>query len=713
MLLKKYGLSLDIKREKAMHAPVMEFVQDDTGTCALDISIREMNDPVDLSDVNVEIVFAKPDGTTVIQDLANGVNITDAANGKITCTLKTNTIAAAGKVHAEVRLLAGEKLLTTPRFAFDVRKALLNDEVIESMDEVPILRQLIADVQNVEGKEGPQGEPGPAGASAYDLWLTQGNTGTVDDFLHNITLGAQGPNIYPTPLTWSSLDPGQSGVEILEQIQHGGQVLKMWQAWTWLAGVTTAELIPGELYQASYYARKDGTQFSNVEARFIIPRDTGGSYDYVLGSENGTREITNDWQWFTTEFRWQGENERHRVYVQTNEANIDNPVYFAGPSLRRINKPKDYILNRLRGKSIYFTGDSWASENAVYLDRLKSLLDLASIQGDGISSSTISKRLGEEPIKSLVTRVDEGEFDDLSTYDLLCITGGVNDWSSGVPIGNAGKDTPDISTLCGAVEYVTKQIKSKNPELEVIWVIQPYLESTTPIQVPFEGHRQGIISSCLHVGCQYIDTQRFMGFTRENIGIYTNQNHLHLNSMGGDKYAQLLALWLVLGGMGGTTPKLDDGGWEEIASVTVTTEGTSYLAVNRDKKNNTFSLKEFEVKIIFPDGVSGTTSSSSANFTLSGIASENYYLDGTQATVLRAPMRDTYSGTIIKGTSAGTNIIGEFMAATIHAGTSANIRQALFIKGTQNPQTCTGITITYATPTLPIGTQVIISGMRM
>ncbi|SHN68641.1 BppU family phage baseplate upper protein [Desulfitobacterium chlororespirans] len=336
MLLKKYGLSLDIKREKAMHAPVMEFVQGDIGTCALDISIREMNDPVDLSELTVEIVFAKPDGTTVIQDLANGVTITDAANGKITCTLKTNTIAVAGKVHAEVRLLAGEKLLSTPRFAFDVRKALLNDEAIESMDEIPILQQLIADVQNVEGKQGPQGEPGPAGASAYDLWLTQGNTGTVDDFLRDIILGAQGPNIYPTPLTWSSLDPGQSGVEILEQIQCGGQVLKMPQPWLWLRGTTTTELIPGEMYRVSYYTRKDGTEFSDVEARFIIPYD-GGSYDYVLGSEDGTREINNDWRLFTIEFRWQGENKRPQVFVQTNKASIDNPVYFAAPSLRRIN----------------------------------------------------------------------------------------------------------------------------------------------------------------------------------------------------------------------------------------------------------------------------------------------------------------------------------------------------------------------------------------
>ncbi|SHK61901.1 BppU family phage baseplate upper protein [Desulforamulus aeronauticus] len=338
MLLKKYELSLGIKREKAVivPAPTIEFVQGDIGTCTLDISIRDMNNPVDLSELSVEIVFAKPDGTIVIQDLANGVNITDTVNGKITCILKTNTIAAAGLVQAEVRLLDMDraKLLTTTSFSFYVRKALLNDEAIESTNELPILQQLITDVKNLEGKQGPQGEPGPAGASAYDLWLMQGNTGTVDDFWRDVMFGAQGPNIYPTPFTWGSLTSGQ--FEILDQMQHGGRVLKLWQPWTWLDGTTTVELIPGELYRVSYYARKDGTEFNNVEARFIIPYD-GGSYDYVLGSEDGTRVISNDWRLFTTEFRWQGENERHRAYVQTNEANINNPVYFAMPSLRRIN----------------------------------------------------------------------------------------------------------------------------------------------------------------------------------------------------------------------------------------------------------------------------------------------------------------------------------------------------------------------------------------
>ncbi len=114
-------------------------------------------------------------------------------------------------------------------------------------------------------------------------------------------------------------------------------MLKMQLPWLWLAGTTTTELIPGELYRVSYYARKDGADFDNAEAPFIVIRDAGGSYDYILGSENGTRVINSDCQLFVAEFRWQGEHKRHRVFVQTNEANIDNAVYFAAPSLRRIN----------------------------------------------------------------------------------------------------------------------------------------------------------------------------------------------------------------------------------------------------------------------------------------------------------------------------------------------------------------------------------------
>lgn len=56
------------------------------------------------------------------------------------------------------------------------------------------------------------GEPGPAGASAYALWLLQGNTGTVEDFLAAL----QGPPGTPG-------DPGEPG-------NPGASAYELWLA---------------------------------------------------------------------------------------------------------------------------------------------------------------------------------------------------------------------------------------------------------------------------------------------------------------------------------------------------------------------------------------------------------------------------------------------------------------------------------------------------
>ena len=46
--------------------------------------------------------------------------------------------------------------------------------------------------QGAQGVQGPAGQNGSNGQSAYDIWLTQGNTGTQQDFLNSLQ-GLQGP----------------------------------------------------------------------------------------------------------------------------------------------------------------------------------------------------------------------------------------------------------------------------------------------------------------------------------------------------------------------------------------------------------------------------------------------------------------------------------------------------------------------------------------
>src|SRR5699024_454967 len=98
MKLKEFDILLDIKRSKKTEE--FEVVQNDYDTNILNISIVDGLEAYPISGLSVEIAFAKPDGTTVLQDLNNGVEI---IGDKVVCTLKTNTIAAPGRVQAEVR----------------------------------------------------------------------------------------------------------------------------------------------------------------------------------------------------------------------------------------------------------------------------------------------------------------------------------------------------------------------------------------------------------------------------------------------------------------------------------------------------------------------------------------------------------------------------------------------------------------------------------
>lgn len=191
MELKEFDIMLDIKKSKKIEN--IEVVQKDYESNIFNISIVEDFKPYNLAELNVEIAFAKSDGTTVLQDANNGVEINDNV---IRCTLKTNTIACPGRVYAEVRLLKDTQLLTTARFDFFVRRAIVNDETVKSTNEFPILNKKVQEVDDlieyVKTLEAVKGDKGDPGDSAYQVWLNQGNAGTVEDYLASLK-GEKGP----------------------------------------------------------------------------------------------------------------------------------------------------------------------------------------------------------------------------------------------------------------------------------------------------------------------------------------------------------------------------------------------------------------------------------------------------------------------------------------------------------------------------------------
>lgn len=147
MQLKEFNIIVDIKRNKEIDN--IEVVQKDYESNIFNITILNDLNPYNLEGLNVEIAFAKPDGTTVLQDEENRVVITNASEGELYCILNANTIAAAGKVLAEVRILQDLKVLTTASFNFYVRKAIVNDETVESTNELPILNSLIGQANDL------------------------------------------------------------------------------------------------------------------------------------------------------------------------------------------------------------------------------------------------------------------------------------------------------------------------------------------------------------------------------------------------------------------------------------------------------------------------------------------------------------------------------------------------------------------------------------
>ncbi len=140
---KKFDITLDIK--KSLQTPYFEVVVGDYDSNVLNILLMDGDSAYPLDGLDVEVVFAKPDRTTVVQDKNNGVVVIE--DNIIKCTLASNTIAVSGTVYAEVRVLQDTKVLTSSKFRFYVRKPILNDKTVQSSNEFPMLVQATEDAK--------------------------------------------------------------------------------------------------------------------------------------------------------------------------------------------------------------------------------------------------------------------------------------------------------------------------------------------------------------------------------------------------------------------------------------------------------------------------------------------------------------------------------------------------------------------------------------
>jgi hypothetical protein len=150
--MKTFKIDLDMVRQSKGY--YLELVEDDYGSSQLEITIQQEGQKYDLTDVTgIEIPFKKPDGHIYVHDLDNGVEIADAAEGKITCTVSTQALDTPGLVYFEVRVMRGLAVSTSVPMRLYVRRPIINDSSITAMDQYPVLQTLIIQCQAITDEE--------------------------------------------------------------------------------------------------------------------------------------------------------------------------------------------------------------------------------------------------------------------------------------------------------------------------------------------------------------------------------------------------------------------------------------------------------------------------------------------------------------------------------------------------------------------------------
>lgn len=159
MQLKDFDVILDIKTNRVKYRDTIsgktlneiEVIKGDYKSTRLNFYLEDGDKPYEIGISDIEVVFKKYDGIVVVMDkTSEGFSIEDNV---IKTILSSNITSIAGRqVKGEivVRGINGEILTSTANFCFRVKKGLLTDEVIESMNEIPLLNRLIQQVNDLD-----------------------------------------------------------------------------------------------------------------------------------------------------------------------------------------------------------------------------------------------------------------------------------------------------------------------------------------------------------------------------------------------------------------------------------------------------------------------------------------------------------------------------------------------------------------------------------
>lgn len=117
---KVFNVDLDIKRSTSA---LVGAVQYDNNTSILSIELKDGNKPFDVPDgYDVELVFRRPDKKIFI---VGGEIIIEDKNKILNFTLDSSMLSVFGIADIEIRISKDDEVLTTGRFALEIRESLL------------------------------------------------------------------------------------------------------------------------------------------------------------------------------------------------------------------------------------------------------------------------------------------------------------------------------------------------------------------------------------------------------------------------------------------------------------------------------------------------------------------------------------------------------------------------------------------------------------
>lgn len=138
---KVFNVDLDIKRSTSA---LIGAVQYDNNTSVLSIMLKDGNNPFDVPDgYDVELVFRRPDMKIFI--VGGEISVVDK-NKILRFTLDSSMLSVFGIADIEIRISKDDEVLTTGRFALEIRESLLSS----SDDVVSIARVSAIPIDKIE-----------------------------------------------------------------------------------------------------------------------------------------------------------------------------------------------------------------------------------------------------------------------------------------------------------------------------------------------------------------------------------------------------------------------------------------------------------------------------------------------------------------------------------------------------------------------------------